>query len=56
MTDTMTEDQKKEIANSIPKGEVANPIEITNATVFLASDMSNYITGQTLHVNGGLYM
>jgi len=56
MTDALTEDQKKEIENNIPTGSVADPIEIANATAFLASDMSNYITGQTLHVNGGLYM
>ena len=40
----------------IPAGELGSPDDVAAAAAFLASDDSRYITGQTLHVNGGMYM
>jgi 3-oxoacyl-[acyl-carrier protein] reductase len=40
---------------SIPLGRFGDPVEISNAVLFLASDLASYITGQTLQVNGGWY-
>ncbi len=56
MTDILTEDQKARILQNIPMGEMGTPEDIANAVVFLASEEARYITGQTLHVNGGLAM
>jgi 3-oxoacyl-[acyl-carrier protein] reductase len=51
-------DQKvvQEWRNAIPLKRGGAPIDVANATVFLASDMSAYITGQTIHVCGGMLM
>jgi 3-oxoacyl-[acyl-carrier protein] reductase len=56
MTDVLTEEQKKLILSKIPTARLGSGGEIANATLFLASDMSSYITGQTISVNGGMYM
>ncbi len=56
MTDVLTEDQKKTILSKIPSGRLGNVMEVAEASLFLASDMSSYITGQTISVNGGMYM
>lgn len=56
MTDVLGEEQKDALVSSIALGRLGQPQEIASAAVFLASDMANYITGQTLHVNGGMYM
>lgn len=56
MTDALPEDVKKAITDQIPLSKIGNPEQIAKAVVFLASDDSSYITGQTLHVDGGLYM
>ncbi len=56
MTDTLTEEQKNYFLTNIPLKRVAEPKEIADAVVFFASDLSSYITGEVLHVNGGLYM
>ncbi|KFA58077.1 3-oxoacyl-ACP reductase [Gilliamella sp. wkB18] len=56
MTETLTEDQKALILAQVPAGRLGEPIEIANAVAFLASDEASYITGETLHVNGGMYM
>jgi len=56
MTDVLTEDQKARILQNIPMGEMGTPEDIANAVVFLASEEARYITGQTLHVNGGMVM
>ena len=45
----------RERGASIPLGRLGDPVDIANLVVFLASDRGNYITGQTIHVNGGLY-
>lgn len=56
MTDVLTEDQTQQIAQHIPSGTFGTPEDIANAVVFLASDEAQYMTGQTLHVNGGMLM
>lgn len=54
MTDKLTESQKENIKKDIPLGRFGNPIEVAYLACFLASDLSNYITGQVLSVDGGL--
>jgi len=54
MTDVLNEDTVKMWREQIPMKRGGTPQDIANACIFLASDMSTYITGQTLHVNGGL--
>ncbi len=56
MTDKLNDEQKKRITANIPLQRLGNPKDIAGGVVFLASDEAAYITGQTLHVNGGLYM
>ena len=56
MTDELSEEQAKQIINNIPMARLGETSEIGNAVKFLASSESAYITGQTLHVNGGLHM
>jgi len=56
MTDKLTDDVKQAMLGQIPLGAFGNPEDIANAVVFLASDESGYITGQTLHIDGGMYM
>jgi len=56
MTRELPEDQKKVLLGGIPLNRLGDPKDIANAVVFLASDASAYITGETLHVNGGMYM
>jgi 3-oxoacyl-[acyl-carrier protein] reductase len=56
MTDALTEDQKKSLAERIPMQSIGEPTDVGNAVCFLLSDDSKYITGHTLSVNGGLYM
>ncbi len=56
MTDVLTDAQKEGILNQVPMGRLGNPEEIAHAAVFLASDWSNYITGQVLTVDGGMVM
>ena len=55
MTDSLPEDQKEALASQIPMGRLGNPDEIAQAVLFLAGESGSYITGQTLHVNGGMY-
>ncbi|MCL2889888.1 MAG: SDR family oxidoreductase, partial [Alphaproteobacteria bacterium] len=54
MTDVLPDELKDAYMKQIPAGRFGEPDDIANACLFLASDMSSYITGQTLHVNGGL--
>jgi len=54
MTDKLNEDTVKEWRNAIPLKRGGAPEDVANACVFLASDMSAYITGQTLNVDGGM--
>lgn len=56
MTEALTDGQKEAILKKIPMGRVGSPEEIANAALFLASDMSKYITGQVLTVDGGMVM
>ena len=56
MTDKIDEKFKELITSKIPSARLGEPEDIANAVLFLASDLSNYINGETLHVNGGMYM
>jgi 3-oxoacyl-[acyl-carrier protein] reductase len=56
MTDALTADQKTRMLANIPVGYLGEPKDIAAAAAFLASDEARYITGQTLHVNGGMAM
>lgn len=56
MTSVLKEEQHKTILNGIPMNKMGLAEDIANGVVFLASDMSSYITGETLHINGGMYM
>jgi 3-oxoacyl-[acyl-carrier protein] reductase len=56
MTETLSGDQKAHILSTIPAGRLGTGAEVAAACVFLASDESAYVTGQTLHVNGGMAM
>ena len=56
MTEKIDEKFKEIIISKIPSARLGEPEDIANAVLFLASKQSNYINGETLHVNGGLYM
>ena len=56
MTDKIDDKFKELIISKIPSARLGAPEDIANAVLFLASNQSNYINGETLHVNGGLYM
>ena len=56
MTDKINEEYKKILISKIPAGELGKGEDISNCVAFLASDMANYINGETIHVNGGMYM
>ena len=56
MTDKLDDKFKEAIIAKIPSGRLGDPDDIANAVVFLCSNQSNYINGETLHVNGGMYM
>ena len=56
MTDKIDEKFKEIIISKIPAARMGEPEDVANAVLFLASDLSNYINGETLHVNGGMYM
>lgn len=56
MTAHLPEEQKKALQSQIALGKLGQPQDIANAVVYLASDGAGYVTGQELHVNGGMYM
>ena len=56
MTDQIDEAHKKAIIAKIPSNRLGNPEDIANAVAFLSSNQSDYINGETLHVNGGMYL
>jgi 3-oxoacyl-[acyl-carrier protein] reductase len=56
MTQGLPENVKTELSKQIPLGKLGTPEDVANAVRFLASPWANYITGQVIHVNGGMYM
>jgi 3-oxoacyl-[acyl-carrier protein] reductase len=56
MTDALTDDQKAKLTSVIPNGRIGQPQDVAAGVVFLASEEAHYITGQTLHINGGMAM
>ena len=56
MTDKINEEFKKILISKIPSGDLGKGEDIAQCAAFLASEMSDYITGETIHVNGGMYM
>ena len=56
MTDKINEEHKKLLVSKIPSGDLGTAEDVSNCVAFLASDMANYINGETIHVNGGMYM
>jgi 3-oxoacyl-[acyl-carrier protein] reductase len=56
MTDALNEAQKAQILTTIPAGRLGLGVDIAAACAYLASDAASYVTGQTLHVNGGMAM
>ena len=56
MTDKIDDKFKEVIISKIPSARLGEPDDIANAVLFLSSDQSSYINGETLHVNGGMYM
>ena len=56
MTDKINEEFKKNLINKIPSGVLGTGEDVSNCVAFLASDLAKYINGETIHVNGGMYM
>ncbi|MGE0653903.1 MAG: 3-oxoacyl-[acyl-carrier-protein] reductase [Alphaproteobacteria bacterium] len=56
MTDALNDDQRSKAISAIPAGRFGDPADIAAAVVYLSSDEAAYVTGQTLHVNGGMAM
>ena len=56
MTDKINEEFKKMLINQIPSGNLGTGEDVSDCVAFLASDMASYINGETIHVNGGMYM
>jgi 3-oxoacyl-[acyl-carrier protein] reductase len=56
MTGALGEEQRKALVQQVPLGRLGEAQDISSAVLFLASPAGSYITGETLHVNGGMYM
>jgi 3-oxoacyl-[acyl-carrier protein] reductase len=56
MTDKINDEFKKTLISKIPSGDLGTGEDVSNCVAFLASDMARYINGETIHVNGGMYM
>jgi len=56
MTQSLSEEYQKNLLSKIPLGRTGTPEDIANAVLFLASTAASYVTGTTLHVNGGMYL
>jgi 3-oxoacyl-[acyl-carrier protein] reductase len=55
MTEKINDEYKEILKSRIPLDRFGSPNDIANAVIFLSSELSDYITGETLHVNGGMY-
>ena len=55
MTDKISEEYKKIMEDKISLGRFGKPDDVANVVAFLSSELSDYITGETIHVNGGMY-
>ena len=55
MTDKINDDYKEVLKSKIPMNRFGDPNDIANTVIFLCSKLSDYITGETIHVNGGMY-
>ena len=55
MTDKINEEYKEVLKSKIPMNRFGSPNDIANTVIFLSSKLSDYITGETIHVNGGMY-
>jgi 3-oxoacyl-[acyl-carrier protein] reductase len=56
MTDALNEQNREALLAQVPLGRLGSPEDIANAVAFLVSPGAGYVTGETLHVNGGMYM
>jgi 3-oxoacyl-[acyl-carrier protein] reductase len=56
MTDALNDKQRETIIGTVPAGRLGTPADVASAVVYLASEEAAYVTGQTLHVNGGMAM
>ena len=56
MTDKISENMKTTLISRIPMSKLGSGEDVANSTAFLCSDLASYITGETIHVNGGMYM
>ena len=56
MTDKINDEFKKTLISKIPSGNLGTAEDVSNCAAFLASNMADYINGETIHVNGGMYM
>ena len=56
MTDALSEDQTQGLLSRVPAGRLGEAAEVAALVVFLAGETAGYITGSTIHINGGLYM
>ena len=56
MTDKLNDKQREAILQMVPSGRLGTGDDIASAVIYLASDEASYVTGQTLHVNGGMAM
>ncbi|MDZ5762781.1 3-oxoacyl-acyl-carrier-protein reductase FabG [Candidatus Cyrtobacter comes] len=55
MTENLSDELKKQILQKVPMGKMGSPYDIASAVLFLASQEASYITGQTIHINGGMF-
>ena len=56
MTDKINDEFKKMLISKIPSGDLGTGEDVSNCVAFLSSEQASYVTGETIHVNGGMYM